>query len=285
MFTRYGLRIAPRTVLPRMFAAVAAVAASTTAGAGATPGKDKVYAAFFLGQGGYMFSWGVSHLEQETRKLGITTRVYDYSDVSTAWADIARKRKQGYRIALVGYSLGNTTTTYLQQHVSVDLLLAIAESSLGMNHPVIKRNTRRAVLWWGPDTLSNAGTRDGFDVTNYVDNTHLLMDVDSRVVTGVLAELRSFAARPTPARLALPVIAGPRIGPPAAPTTAADGKTAAGTRPAGAAPSAARSPSPKSDIKSDIKSNIRSDAGTDATRRDAQAVPAGGAAAPANPVR
>ena len=207
MASRFGLRI-DRRVISGMFAAAAAAMAPgvDAEAAPAQPGRDKVYAAFFMGQGGYLFSWGVPHLEQEARRLGITTRIYDYSDVNTAWADIERRRREGYRIALVGYSLGNTTATWLQQHVSVDLLLAIAESSLGQNHPIRKQNTRRAVLWWGPDSLSNAGTRDGFDVTNYVPSTHLMMDVDSRVVTGVLAELGNLAARQAPAQRPGPVL-------------------------------------------------------------------------------
>ncbi|MBO0752709.1 MAG: hypothetical protein J2P53_11385 [Bradyrhizobiaceae bacterium] len=172
-------------------------AAAMPAELGATPAKPdtgKAYAAFFLGQGGYLFSWGIPHLEREARKLGFATDVYNYTDVKPAWASIVRRRKQGYRIALVGYSLGNTTATYLQQHLPVDLLLAISESSLGLNHPVKKENTKRSMLWYGPDVLSNAGVHDGFDVVNYVESTHLLMDVDPRVVHGVLAELKSLVA-------------------------------------------------------------------------------------------
>jgi hypothetical protein len=154
------------------------------------PNAGKVYVAFFLGQGGYLFSWGIPYLAAEARKLGLVADVFEYTDVGPAWANIVRRRKEGCRIALVGYSLGNTTATYLQQHLAIDLLIAVAESSLGRNHPIKKENTRRAVLWYGADTLSNAGVRDGFDAVNYVDTSHLLMDVDSRVVTGVLDELK-----------------------------------------------------------------------------------------------
>jgi hypothetical protein len=69
-------------------------------------------------------------------------------------------------------------------------LLAISESSLGRNHPITRENTRRSVLWYGPDFLSNAGLQDGFDKVNYVVNFHLMMNVDPRVVDGVLSELR-----------------------------------------------------------------------------------------------
>jgi hypothetical protein len=62
--------------------------------------------------------------------------------------------------------------------------------------------------------LSSAGVHDGFDETNYIENTHLLMDVDPRVVSGVLDELKRLVAperrdeqiaaakRPAPERIA-----------------------------------------------------------------------------------
>jgi hypothetical protein len=49
---------------------------------------------------------------------------------------------------------------------------------------------QRSVLWYGPDFLSNAGLQDGFDKVNYVNNLHLMMNVDPRVVNGVVRELR-----------------------------------------------------------------------------------------------
>lgn len=170
-------------------------AAAMPATALAAHAPAKVYVAFFLGQGGYLFSWGVPHLESEARRLGFATDVYAYTEVREAFANIVRHRKQGYKIALVGYSLGNTTATYLQSRMPVDLLLAIAESSLGANHPIRKQNTRRSVLWYGPDMLSNAGVRDGFDKTTYVDRLHLVIDTDPQVVTGVLEELRALQVR------------------------------------------------------------------------------------------
>jgi hypothetical protein len=158
------------------------------------PEAGKIYVAFFLGHGGYLFSWGIPCLASEAQKLGLVTDIFSYTDVSAAWTNIVRKRDEGYKIALVGYSLGNTTATYLQNHLAVDLLLAISESSLGQNHPIKRENVRRSVLWYGPDMLSNAGVHDGFDQTNYIENTHLLMDTDPRVVAGVLGELKRLAA-------------------------------------------------------------------------------------------
>jgi hypothetical protein len=191
----FSSRISFRRVVLGMLAAGAVTALPEVSRAVPAPMAEKTYVAFFLGQGGYLFSWGIPLLAQEARRLGLATDVFNYSDVAAAWTNIVRRRRDGYRIALVGYSLGNTTATYLQRHLPVDLLLAISESSLGRNHPIRKENTRRSVLWYGPDVLSNAGVYDGFDDVNYIDRSHLLMDVDARVVGGVLGELRSLLTR------------------------------------------------------------------------------------------
>jgi hypothetical protein len=187
--SRIGLRQAILGIAAAWIAVLPARAPAVPA-----PAAEKAYVAFFLGQGGYLFSWGIPSLASDARKIGFVADVYSYSDVNIAWANILRKRKEGYKIALVGYSLGNTTATYLQSHLPVDLLLAVSESSLGLNHPIKKENTRRSVLWYGSDMLSNAGTHDGFDEMKYIDSMHLMMDVDPRVVSGVLDELKSLVA-------------------------------------------------------------------------------------------
>jgi hypothetical protein len=194
MALRSRSRIDLRQAVVGILAAGAAAAWPAEAPAVLAPAAEKAYVAFFLGQGGYLFSWGIPLLESEARKLGLATDVFSYSDVTAAWTNIVRRRNDGYRIALVGYSLGNTTATYLQRHLAVDLLLAISESSLGRNHPIKKEHVKRSVLWYGPDMLSNAGVYDGFDDINYIDRSHLLMDLDPRVVRGVLAELKSLVA-------------------------------------------------------------------------------------------
>jgi hypothetical protein len=194
MSFRFCVRTDRRWAIFGMLAVGGAAVLPAAPPAASAPDADKAYAAFFLGQGGYLFSWGIPLLASEARKLGLVTDVFNYSDVTSAWTNIVRKRKEGYKIALVGYSLGNTTATYLQRHLAVDLVLAISESSLGRNHPIEKKNTRRSVLWYGPDLLSSAGVHDGFDETNYIDRTHLLMDLDPRVVRGVLDELKRLAA-------------------------------------------------------------------------------------------
>jgi hypothetical protein len=194
MALRFCSRIDRRQAILGMLAAGSAAALPVEAPAVPAPDTGRAYAAFFLGQGGYLFSWGIPLLEAGARKLGFATDVFSYTDVKPAWTNIVGKRKDGYKIALIGYSLGNTTATYLQRYLAVDLLLAISESSLGRNHPIKKENTKRSVLWYGPDMLSNAGVHDGFNETNYIENMHLLMDLDPRVVRGVLDELKILVA-------------------------------------------------------------------------------------------
>lgn len=154
------------------------------------PSAEKAYVAFFMGQGGYFLSWSVPYLAWRARLLGMETEVFEYSELREAWTSISRKQAEGYKIALVGYSLGNSTATYLQKYLKVDLLLAIAQSSLGRNYRIDKRNTRRSVLWYGPDFLSNGGLKNGFDEVNYVNAFHLWMNVDFGLLTGVLRELK-----------------------------------------------------------------------------------------------
>lgn len=150
---------------------------------------NKVYAAFVLGQGGYIFSLGIPRLAARARALGIETDVYGYTETARATLNLSAKLVAGRKIALIGYSLGNTTTTWLQNFVPTDLLCALAESSLGQNHPINKQTTKRSVLWTGPDFLSDAGTNDGFNVIHKTAAIHLLLDFDPVVTQGVLQEL------------------------------------------------------------------------------------------------
>jgi hypothetical protein len=200
----FSSRIDRRQALMGMLATGGILASPMRALAVGDPAPDKAYAAFFLGQGGYLFSWGIPYLASQAQALGMETDIFAYSQVREAWKKITRKKNDGYKIALVGYSLGNTTITYLQRYLVVDLLLAISESSLGRNHPINRENTRRSVLWYGPDLLSNAGLQDGFDKINYVNNSHLWMNVDSRVVSSVLGELQDLVRwdRNNPSELA-----------------------------------------------------------------------------------
>jgi hypothetical protein len=192
---RLSSRVDRRQALLGLMATAGTLASPMRASAVGVAAPEKSYAAFFLGQGGYWFSWGIPYLAAQAQALGMEADIFEYSAVKEAWKKITQKKKDGYKIALVGYSLGNTTITWLQRYLAVDLLLAISESSLGRNHPITRENTRRSVLWYGPDFLSNAGLQDGFDKVNYVNNFHLMMNIDPRVVSGVLDELRELVRR------------------------------------------------------------------------------------------
>lgn len=151
----------------------------------------KVYAQFYMGQGGYIFSLGIPQLAKKANALGITTDVYRYVDYNPGITKYQQMRAAGYKTALIGYSLGNTTTTLIQTYEPTDLLCAIAQSSLAgsNNRHINKKNTKRSVLWYGYDVLSDGGVENGFDVKVYLPITHLWFDFDSRVVNGVLKEL------------------------------------------------------------------------------------------------
>jgi hypothetical protein len=155
-----------------------------------------VYAAFFLGQGGYVFSMGIASLARRARERRVEADVYLYTEADRARTNVGMKRERGYKTALIGYSLGCTTATHLAQLApSTDLVCAIAESSLGQNHPIDRAKTKRSVLFTGPDFLSDAGERDAFDRIVCVDVlpipvfAHLSLQFSSTVVNGVLAEL------------------------------------------------------------------------------------------------
>ena len=151
-----------------------------------------VYAAFVMGQGGYLFSLGMPVLASRARAQGVVAETFRYGDFIAIAARCAAYRKQGYRIALIGYSLGCSTATYLQSpamNAKVDLLMALAESELAQNYPINKRNTARSVLWHGWDFLSSAGEDDGFDTVLETRAFHLLVDFAPAITASVLGEL------------------------------------------------------------------------------------------------
>jgi hypothetical protein len=161
---------------------------------------SSVYAAFFMGQGGYVFSMGVPILASKASAAGITTDVYGYTEVDRARVNLGKYRQRGCKLGLVGYSLGGTTATWLQTLMPVDLIICIAESTLGENHPIDHKNTKRAVLYSGPDFLSSAGQHDGFNKVVEVDAlrmpllavpvlSHILIPFTDPVTNGVLDEL------------------------------------------------------------------------------------------------
>ncbi len=154
----------------------------------------KIYIALFLGQGGYIFSLGIPIMSDKIEAAtNAECDVYKYTEWSPqALTKIRTKRKQGYKIVLIGYSLGCTSATEIQTTEEVDLLCCIAESSLAgpNNHAINKKNCKRSVLYAGPDFLSNAGTTSGFDLVVQRPELHLLMDFDSDITNSIIEEIK-----------------------------------------------------------------------------------------------
>ena len=151
---------------------------------------NRVHCSFFMGAFGAIFSQGVFHLAAAARKLGVTTEVYSYTQGESARIAIENARRKHYRIAGLGYSLGVSAQTELQRRCNFDLVFCIAGSSLGINYPINHSNTRRSVLWYGEEPLSNAGAGLGFGEVNTTHYWHLLAAYDPRVVASFERELR-----------------------------------------------------------------------------------------------
>jgi hypothetical protein len=155
-----------------------------------------VYAAFFMGQFGYAFSMPFAAIASQAKAKGIEIDVFAYTDI---WKAKDALHDHAYaKCAVVGYSLGVTTATYLQTQMRVDLLLSIAASTLAgdNNHLVNHANTKRSILYRGTDFLSSAGLHDGYDeVINVTAGwgipvwSHLNIPANPTVIDGVLGEL------------------------------------------------------------------------------------------------
>jgi hypothetical protein len=154
------------------------------------------YLALFEGQGGWLFSWGFPGLADDARRIGYEADIFRYLDTAQGYEKAAQAVSQGRSVALLGYSLGCTTATYIQTYIPVDLLLCIAESSLGQNHPI--KLARRSVLWHGPDFLSDAGVDDRWTEKYFVPQLHLTMDTCSAVRAGVQSELEHLITKASP---------------------------------------------------------------------------------------
>lgn len=158
---------------------------------------SKVFALVVRGQGGFVTGWGMDILGAQIRKIGVTCEVVDYTDWQAADQLLREYQKAGYKIALIGYSLGNSTITYLGTFEKIDLIVAIFESTLGQNYKINHVNVGHAVLYYGQDFLSSAGQDDGFNEKHYVEVTpitipvfdHLLGQGEKVVLEGTLSQL------------------------------------------------------------------------------------------------
>jgi hypothetical protein len=151
---------------------------------------NKAYVGVFQGQGGLLFSWGIPPLTDEIRKLGVEADSWAYGDYKLAEVKFLPLQHAGWKLAFIGYSLGDSTVTYLQTKIKCDLLICIAESALAQNYKVNHANTKRSVLFHSNfDALSSAGIGDGFDEVIELGEPHLLMDTDARMFATVREEI------------------------------------------------------------------------------------------------
>jgi hypothetical protein len=151
--------------------------------------------AVILGQGGWFTSAGIGVLGQRIAALGITTQVFEYQDWTAAEAFVRGRSAAGDKVAVVTYSLGGSTGTYLGTRDHIDLLICIFLSSLAQNYPV-GPNVTDSVLFIGQDFLSDANP-GGFKEVIPVTVTpftipiadHLLGQDEPQVIDGILTRV------------------------------------------------------------------------------------------------
>lgn len=161
----------------------------------------KVYAACFTGQ----FAWlgsslGVSATAKRLRGIGVAADVFGYTQIEPARARIDYFANLNFLILLLGYSLGVSACTYLQsaaaatQRRHVDLLLAVAGSTLGMNYPIDHVWTKRAVLYTGDGMLSSWESPTFDHIVHVGGVPHLWLDFHPDVVAGTMFEAKQLQA-------------------------------------------------------------------------------------------
>jgi hypothetical protein len=154
-----------------------------------------VYCAFIRGQGGQITSPGMDQMAAKARALGIQADVFNYQDIASVNAAIARHRVQGHKIAVVGYSLGAGTVEAISaQHIHLDLLMALDPSMLGYNYKLDPKTTKLSILWHDSDwllsgPLGHAGLDLGFNIVHETLDPHLFIDIDPTIQANVLGNL------------------------------------------------------------------------------------------------
>ena len=133
--------------------------------------NSKKYCAVILGQFGAPLSAGAVLLAADIRAAGIASDTFNYGDWTGVESVLRARYLRGDKLAVVGFSLGNSTGTYLGTRDHIDLLMCIFESSFAQNYPVDHKNVGHSVLFHGPGALSDAGLSDNFDEVIEVPNS------------------------------------------------------------------------------------------------------------------
>lgn len=163
--------------------------------------SNNKYCAVILGQGGTATSLGMVHLASLIRDRGIACGVFPYEQWQAVEVVLRQRYGVGDKLAVVTYSLGGSTGTYLGTRDHIDLLMCVFESSFAQNYPVDHSNVAHSVLFHGPGELSDAGLSDNFDEIVEVPNSlagipvigglvaHLEGQFSSIITDGVLTRL------------------------------------------------------------------------------------------------
>jgi hypothetical protein len=156
------------------------------------------YAAFFLGQFGWLFSRSFGLIGEQAKAAGFEVDIVTWDQYAEVGKTAYERHLDGRKVALCGYSLGARSAMYVQTLIPCDLLLCVAASTLAETYPISK-TTKRSVLWPGTDFLSSAGQKGlGFtEVEKPVSAgwqipvlSHLMVPGTDAVTQGVLAELK-----------------------------------------------------------------------------------------------
>jgi hypothetical protein len=155
-----------------------------------------VYCPMFLGQWGYTFSMGMVYLAAKIRGIGAETQLFSYKDFDRARSWIEFKQHHDYKIAGIGFSLGNTSLTYLLAsgtYVEAALCIAMSLYAGPNNRQISSGHAPRRCLWFNPakdEQMSAGGQQLVWEQKTEVHTPHLFMPMHPTVVNGVLAEIR-----------------------------------------------------------------------------------------------
>jgi hypothetical protein len=150
----------------------------------------------FLGQFGYTFSMGMVYLANKLRGIGADTQIFSYKEFERGRDWIKYKQHHSIKVVGIGFSLGNTSLTYLlNTGTTTDAALCIAMSLYAgpNNRQITHLACPRRCLWFNPDRdeqMSAGGQQLTWDQKVEVHIPHFYMPMHPTVVAGVLAEVK-----------------------------------------------------------------------------------------------